>query len=1180
MTALVEDVDDRFAGIDIDSLLNGQRRPLSFERRKALYEAPEFIQRLNGEETVMEGQSLCIECKIRGFPVPYLRWFKDDEEIVDHPRIHVESDGIGGYYLMIDHVTRGDEAAYRCRAENVEGACSSFFFLSVKGKPRRRETIPSWRTVSFPPMFSTIMERVEEEEKLGKEFEELPPSPLTEFYYALTLKSRCSWPAFLGDWAFVNNCHPYRRHSSNSEDDDDVYTEEDDEEEDGNFDAFFITNGDICDKIKYHNSSKAHFVAKRSSRKSTAKAKVKKQKLGNKANRDEEKGNHFIDKGYVFENKNEKNKCNTENDLEINRIQKAMMLETESMQHGQSAMKEEVKRATKEEMTMPSVTFSKDIKDSDATPLNENIIHKETNMRTAETVDSQWRNQDWIEANKNVSVAASKEKPTEYVYQSSKQALPTLQQENKDNYGGRGNSTTPQLLFGNLEEGRESSRERISQTLASTAGEQCFRKIAGSDTQNNNEHLDLNTKASPRTDKVPIALRIYNFDTPENGPVTKKNEILQSLNSQIERKETSPFRPNESNAERQPTQEKSRQTTDANADIKTGNRLSVGTENKMGSYSHYRKPSAEGEYRTNQLRQSRYRDSSGQSRQVSGQDRLEELRQQEVKRMEELKQEELKRMEELRQETKTNTYAYKRTRILYEDVRERERKQIEGLRRKEQFLREELQQKEQQQLQDLRKREASLVEEMKSKEPIISDTLSGYKQEQREESLVKEREELRLKEQNQMEEFKERESLQKDEFVLQEYMRIEDHKAYERNLINGMKLKDGSYYEQFNQQAENELQKQEEEKEERKKMKETEMRIHAKKEQIRKEQLRRQHEEEIQKRLKKEQEAKRQRILMQDIAKDNKFMKNLHNRSLSFRQGNVTTTGDIFSHLSFSNTQTKPRLDFRVKCMEDADLSTTKLQDCTTSFRNSFTNSLDRSSRKASQYGTKTKSDGLFNQSHSVSEKLSYLRETDKENDSRYTNTTFNTRYTEGSSLSLDKDLSSPSSYKYSKPLNQSKVQKPLSFASFFAIEESRVAKPSLRTHEDLFKLAESIAAKRERFHEYLSHGSFDDNESVVPVQKENITSRQEGPAADNQGVHIRKQVSDLSNDPWRTGHSHHLNGNDHSANESDPDDKNKVQSSPSPSASNPADGTTCEPSAIQIRPFVYNSARTTARSK
>ncbi|KAH9518603.1 hypothetical protein Btru_005743 [Bulinus truncatus] len=209
MTAMAEDVDDRFAGIDIDSLLNrAERRPFNYGRKKTLYEAPEFIQRLQGEETVMEGQSLCIDCKVAGFPVPTLRWFKDDEQIIDHPRIHVESDGTGGYSLIIACVNKGDEAAYRCRAENIEGASSSCFFLSVRAKPKSQKkkdskSAPNRRTVSFPPMFATIVEKVEEEEKQGKELQHLPPSPMTEFYYALTLKSRQSWPTFVGDWAFT-----------------------------------------------------------------------------------------------------------------------------------------------------------------------------------------------------------------------------------------------------------------------------------------------------------------------------------------------------------------------------------------------------------------------------------------------------------------------------------------------------------------------------------------------------------------------------------------------------------------------------------------------------------------------------------------------------------------------------------------------------------------------------------------------------------------------------------------------------------------------------------------------------------------------------------------------------------------------------------------------------------------
>lgn len=51
-------------------------------------------------------------------------------------------------------------------------------------------------------MFSTIVEKVEEEDKQAKEQDKQPPSPLTEFYYVLTLKGRETWPSEIGDWAY------------------------------------------------------------------------------------------------------------------------------------------------------------------------------------------------------------------------------------------------------------------------------------------------------------------------------------------------------------------------------------------------------------------------------------------------------------------------------------------------------------------------------------------------------------------------------------------------------------------------------------------------------------------------------------------------------------------------------------------------------------------------------------------------------------------------------------------------------------------------------------------------------------------------------------------------------------------------------------------------------------------
>ncbi|PVD32022.1 hypothetical protein C0Q70_07448 [Pomacea canaliculata] len=176
--------------------------------------APEFVKRLSGEEAVDEGADLTLQFKVVGIPPPTLRWFKDDEEVSDHPRLSVDKKEDGSHLLTLHAVNKGDEAAYRCRAENSEGSSSCCFFLSVKAKPkspkRDGKLSPNKRTVSYPTMFSTIVEKVEEEEKAGRETAQAPESPLSHFYDSLSLKSRSTWPSFLGDWAFVSGTHKAR----------------------------------------------------------------------------------------------------------------------------------------------------------------------------------------------------------------------------------------------------------------------------------------------------------------------------------------------------------------------------------------------------------------------------------------------------------------------------------------------------------------------------------------------------------------------------------------------------------------------------------------------------------------------------------------------------------------------------------------------------------------------------------------------------------------------------------------------------------------------------------------------------------------------------------------------------------------------------------------------------------
>lgn len=76
---------------------------------------------------------------------------------------------------------------------------------SKSPKKSKSEKSPSRRTVSFPPLIPTIVERIAEEEKAEAELENLPPSPLTSLYDGVTMKQKNTRPQFLGDWAFVKD---------------------------------------------------------------------------------------------------------------------------------------------------------------------------------------------------------------------------------------------------------------------------------------------------------------------------------------------------------------------------------------------------------------------------------------------------------------------------------------------------------------------------------------------------------------------------------------------------------------------------------------------------------------------------------------------------------------------------------------------------------------------------------------------------------------------------------------------------------------------------------------------------------------------------------------------------------------------------------------------------------------
>jgi len=82
------------------------------------------------------GETQRFECQVIGYPTPSIRWFKDEVDITNNERYHVDYErDLGVITLVIRNVTLTDEGLYQCRAENSEGYATTTAYLVVKGPP-------------------------------------------------------------------------------------------------------------------------------------------------------------------------------------------------------------------------------------------------------------------------------------------------------------------------------------------------------------------------------------------------------------------------------------------------------------------------------------------------------------------------------------------------------------------------------------------------------------------------------------------------------------------------------------------------------------------------------------------------------------------------------------------------------------------------------------------------------------------------------------------------------------------------------------------------------------------------------------------------------------------------------------------------------------------------------------
>ncbi|XP_052764030.1 uncharacterized protein LOC128205972 isoform X2 [Mya arenaria] len=213
-----EDSRSRYDDVDVESILARceRRRPPLFSRKRCIYQAPEFIQRLPATETVDEGSTVTFGCKVVGFPDPTITWYKDDDVIGRESRAMLDSGDNGIHSIKLSDISKCDAGAYKLCASNRE----------AKSKLRNKKRNKKGRSVASAPLFPAIIEYEADEVREARATDLQPESPLTPIYCTISRKSPIMWPEFLGNWAY--NC------------DEDVKRGEIESLEMGNEDVFYV----------------------------------------------------------------------------------------------------------------------------------------------------------------------------------------------------------------------------------------------------------------------------------------------------------------------------------------------------------------------------------------------------------------------------------------------------------------------------------------------------------------------------------------------------------------------------------------------------------------------------------------------------------------------------------------------------------------------------------------------------------------------------------------------------------------------------------------------------------------------------------------------------------------------------------------------------------------------------
>uniref|UniRef100_A0A3P8Q7Y3 Palladin n=1 Tax=Astatotilapia calliptera TaxID=8154 RepID=A0A3P8Q7Y3_ASTCA len=92
---------------------------------------PRFLQKLKSQE-VAEGRPIRLECRVRGNPLPLVRWFCEGRELHNSPDIQIWRDG-DLHTLVIAEAFEDDTGRYTCVASNSLGADNTSAEVYIEG---------------------------------------------------------------------------------------------------------------------------------------------------------------------------------------------------------------------------------------------------------------------------------------------------------------------------------------------------------------------------------------------------------------------------------------------------------------------------------------------------------------------------------------------------------------------------------------------------------------------------------------------------------------------------------------------------------------------------------------------------------------------------------------------------------------------------------------------------------------------------------------------------------------------------------------------------------------------------------------------------------------------------------------------------------------------------------------